>query len=166
MKCSFCPAEVPDGSEFCQSCGAHLSWRCAECSGRNPTPLLRCRQCGAARARLPQSPEILRSERKLVTILFADIRGSLELIRGHDPEQVSAILESQVDLMIQAVQTYEGTVSRVMGDGIMAMFGAPRATEHHAQRACLSALRIKETATQTVGTATGRQAMPAAFGLA
>ena len=93
----------------------------------------------------------MRSERKLVTILFADIRGSLELIHGHDPEQVSAMLESRVDLMIQAVQTFDGTVSRVMGDGIMAMFGAPRAAEHHALRACLSALRIRETAMQPTG---------------
>jgi class 3 adenylate cyclase len=125
MKCIFCPSDVPDGAEFCQTCGGRLSWRCSACEERNPTPLLRCRHCGAARERPSDATEALRSERKLVTILFADIRGSLELIRGHDPEHVSAILETRVDLMIQAVQTFDGTVSRVMGDGIMAMFGAP-----------------------------------------
>ncbi|HET7884209.1 MAG TPA: adenylate/guanylate cyclase domain-containing protein [Acetobacteraceae bacterium] len=151
MQCIFCPATVSDAADFCQACGGRLSWRCRECDQRNPTPYLRCRQCGAAREPSPAATEVVRSERKLVTILFADIRGSLELIHGHDPEQVSAILESRVDLMIQAVQTFDGTVSRVMGDGIMAMFGAPRAAEHHALRACLSALRIRETAMQPAG---------------
>ncbi len=152
MQCIFCPAIVPDDTDFCHACGGRLSWRCHGCGQRNPTPFLRCRQCGTAHEQPSHATEIMRSERKLVTVLFADIRGSLELIRGHDPEQVSAILESRVDLMIQAVQTFDGTVSRVMGDGIMAMFGAPRAAEHHALRACLSALRIRETATQPVRT--------------
>jgi class 3 adenylate cyclase/tetratricopeptide (TPR) repeat protein/ABC-type transport system involved in cytochrome c biogenesis ATPase subunit len=151
MQCIFCPAIVPDDTDFCHACGGRLSWRCHGCGQRNPTPFLRCRQCGTAHEQPSQVAEVMRSERKLVTVLFADIRGSLELIRGHDPEQVSAILESRVDLMIQAVQTFDGTVSRVMGDGIMAMFGAPRAAEHHALRACLSALKIRETATQLVG---------------
>ncbi|HET6197738.1 MAG TPA: adenylate/guanylate cyclase domain-containing protein, partial [Acetobacteraceae bacterium] len=151
MQCIFCPATVSDAADFCQACGGRLTWRCRDCDQRNPTPFLRCRQCGAAREASPAATEIVRSERKLVTILFADIRGSLELIHGHDPEQVSAMLESRVDLMIQAVQTFDGTVSRVMGDGIMAMFGAPRAAEHHALRACLSALRIRETAMQPTG---------------
>jgi class 3 adenylate cyclase len=135
MQCIFCPAIVPDDTDFCHACGGRLSWRCHGCGQRNPTPFLRCRQCGTAHEQPSQVAEVMRSERKLVTVLFADIRGSLELIRGHDPEQVSAILESRVDLMIQAVQTFDGTVSRVMGDGIMAMFGAPRAAEHHALRA-------------------------------
>jgi class 3 adenylate cyclase/tetratricopeptide (TPR) repeat protein len=151
MNCIFCPATVLEDADFCQACGGRLSWRCNDCGQRNPTPFLRCRQCGAQHDQHGSTREVVRSERKLVTILFADIRGSLELIRGHDPEQVTAILESRVDLMIQAVQTFDGTVSRVMGDGIMAMFGAPRAAEHHALRACLSALRIRETATQPIG---------------
>ena len=151
MNCIFCPATVLEDADFCQACGGRLSWRCNDCGQRNPTPFLRCRQCGAAHDQRGSTREVVHSERKLVTILFADIRGSLELIRGHDPEQVTAILESRVDLMIQAVQTFDGTVSRVMGDGIMAMFGAPRAAEHHALRACLSALRIRETATQPIG---------------
>jgi class 3 adenylate cyclase/tetratricopeptide (TPR) repeat protein len=110
-----------------------------------------------------QAGEPLRTERKLLTVLFADIGGSTELIRGHDPEQASAMLEASTDLMIQAVQTFDGTVSRVMGDGIMALFGAPRAVEHHAMRACLAALRIRETAMQS---ASARQAPAFRVGVA
>jgi class 3 adenylate cyclase/tetratricopeptide (TPR) repeat protein len=160
LKCIFCPAEAPDDAAFCPACGGRLGWRCTRCNERNATPFLRCRRCGAENPHRTQSPELLRSERKLLTVLFADIRGSLELIRGHDPEQASAMLEGSIELMIQAVQTFDGTVSRVMGDGIMALFGAPRATEHHALRACLSALRIRETAMQSA-TQRGSTAHPA-----
>lgn len=148
MKCIFCPADAPDGADFCPSCGGRLGWHCDRCGERNPSPYLRCRACGATNLYNLQVGEPLRTERKLLTVLFADIGGSTELIRGHDPEQASAILEASTDLMIQAVQTFDGTVSRVMGDGIMALFGAPRAVEHHAMRACLAALRIRETAMQ------------------
>ena len=76
MKCIFCPADVVEGADFCHACGGRLSWRCEQCGQRNPTPFLRCRQCGAAHEHRPATNEVLRSERKLVTILFADIRGS------------------------------------------------------------------------------------------
>ncbi len=81
-------------------------------------------------------------ERKQVTVLFADLRSSMELLAGRDPEQAGAILETVIELMTDAVHLYEGTVNQVMGDGIMALFGAPLAFEDHAVRACYAALSM------------------------
>jgi class 3 adenylate cyclase/tetratricopeptide (TPR) repeat protein len=81
-----------------------------------------------------------------VSVLFADITGSLALISGQDPESAQAIINPVLEQMIEAVHRYEGTVNRVMGDGIMAIFGAPLAHEDHAVRACLAALRIQDAA--------------------
>jgi class 3 adenylate cyclase/tetratricopeptide (TPR) repeat protein len=87
----------------------------------------------------------LRPERKFVTILFADVKGSLELIAGLDAEQADALLMHAIDKMVDAVHRFGGTVNRIAGDGIMAMFGAPAAEEHHAQQACHAALVILES---------------------
>ena len=75
-------------------------------------------------------------ERKQVTVLFADIKSSMELFADRDPEEAQKLFDPVLERMIEAVQTYEGTVNRVMGDGIMALFGAPVAHEDHAVRAC------------------------------
>jgi len=88
--------------------------------------------------------DALEGERKQVTVLFADIKGSTELIEGLDPEDAKALLEPAVRAMLSAVHRYEGTVCRVMGDGIMALFGAPIAHEDHAARACYAALTMQE----------------------
>jgi class 3 adenylate cyclase/tetratricopeptide (TPR) repeat protein len=90
------------------------------------------------------SREALEGERKQVTVLFADIKSSLELLAGRDPEEARGLLDPVLDLMMQAVHRYEGTVNQVMGDGIMALFGVPLAQEDHALRACCAALRIQE----------------------
>ena len=87
-------------------------------------------------------------ERKQVSVLFADITGSLELIYGRDPESAQAILNPVLEQMIEAVHYYEGTVNRLLGDGIMAIFGAPLAHEDHAVRACYAALMIQEFAAE------------------
>ena len=86
----------------------------------------------------------LEGERKHVTVLFADIRGSLELLDGRDPEEARALLDPALHTMMEAVHRYEGTVNQVLGDGIMALFGAPLAHEDHALRACYAALRMQE----------------------
>lgn len=86
---------------------------------------------------------LLTGERKHVTVLFADIRGSLEIVEGVDPEEASGILDGTIRAMMDAVHRYEGTVNKVMGDGIMALFGAPIAHEDHAVRACYAALAIQ-----------------------
>src|SRR5207245_7376267 len=86
----------------------------------------------------------LEGERKQVTVLFADIKGSTDLIAGLDPEEALTLLDPALRLMMQAVHRYEGTVNQVMGDGIMALFGAPLAHEDHAVRACYAALAMQE----------------------
>ncbi len=95
-------------------------------------------------ARILQSQSVIEGERKQVTVLFADIKGSLELIEDSDPEQVHKLLDSAIGAMMGAVHRYEGTVNKVLGDGIMALFGAPLAHEDHAVRACYAALAMQE----------------------
>ncbi len=93
--------------------------------------------------RILDAKAFLAGERKHVTVLFADIKGSLAIIEGTDPEEASRILDGAIRVMMDAVHRYEGTVNRVMGDGVMALFGAPIAHEDHAVRACYAALAIQ-----------------------
>ena len=91
------------------------------------------------------SRSALEGERKQVTVLFADLKGSMELLADRDPEEARKLLDPVLERMMEAVHRYEGTVNQVMGDGIMALFGAPLAHEDHAVRACYAALRMQET---------------------
>src|SRR5207253_6789704 len=90
------------------------------------------------------SKAALEGERKQVTVLFADLKGSMELLADRDPEEARKILDPVLQHMMEAVHRYEGTVNQVMGDGIMALFGAPLAQEDHAIRACYAALRLQD----------------------
>jgi class 3 adenylate cyclase/tetratricopeptide (TPR) repeat protein len=94
--------------------------------------------------RILNSKAALEGERKQVTILFADLKGSMELLADRDPEEARKLLDPVLEHMMEAVHRYEGTVNQVMGDGIMALFGAPVAHEDHAVRACYAALRMQE----------------------
>jgi class 3 adenylate cyclase/tetratricopeptide (TPR) repeat protein len=94
--------------------------------------------------RILASKAALQAERKQVTVLFADLKGSMQLLDGRDPEEAREVLDPLLELMMEAVHWYEGTVNQVMGDGIMALFGAPTALEDHALRACYAALRMHE----------------------
>src|SRR5262250_2124504 len=89
------------------------------------------------------SRSALEGERKQVTVLFADLKGSTELIRDLDPEDAQTLLDPALRHMMEAVHRFEGTVNQVLGDGIMALFGAPVAHEDHAVRACYAALAIQ-----------------------
>ena len=95
--------------------------------------------------RILTSRAALEGERKQVTVLFADLKGSMELVADRDPEEARALLDPVLEHMMEAVHRYEGTVNQVMGDGIMALFGAPLAHEDHAVRACYAALRMQES---------------------
>ena len=90
------------------------------------------------------SRSALEGERKQVTVLFADLKGSLELLADRDPEEARQLLDPVLEHMMAAVHRYEGTVNQVLGDGIMALFGAPLAHEDHAVRASYAALRMQE----------------------
>ena len=91
------------------------------------------------------SKSALEGERKQVTVLFADMKGSMELLADRDPEEARKFLDPVIEHMMEAVHHFEGTVNKVMGDGIMALFGAPLAHEDHAVRACYAALRMQES---------------------
>jgi class 3 adenylate cyclase/tetratricopeptide (TPR) repeat protein len=125
------------GQQICANCGAASALNARFCAACGTA--LGHRQAGPAQ---PSKTLRLHPERKFVTILFADLKGSLELIAGLDAEQADALLMRAINKMIDAVHRFGGTVNRIAGDGIMAMFGAPAAEEHHAQQACYAALAI------------------------
>ena len=165
MQCPGCQHESSATAKFCEHCGAPLSRRCTNCGTTLSARARFCPECGrsadapaavADRFPSPQSytPKhlaeriltsrtALEGERKQVTVLFADVKGSMELLVDRDPEEARAILDPVLDLMMEAVHRYEGTVNQVMGDGIMALFGAPLAHEDHAVRGCYAALRMQ-----------------------
>jgi class 3 adenylate cyclase/tetratricopeptide (TPR) repeat protein len=157
MSCPQCGQPIAPAARFCSHCGARQELRCPSCQERNAPASRFCSHCGevltagAAAAppkhladRILTSRGALEGERKHVTILFADLRGSMELLADRDPEEARKILDPVLERMIEAVHHYEGTVNQVMGDGIMALFGAPLAHEDHALRACYAALRMQE----------------------
>src|SRR5262249_51937237 len=167
MQCERCRAENRAGRRFCSKCGAPLALNCTACGFANEPWDEFCGGCGvvlgstsvpaAPRFTAPESytPQhlaekiltsraALEGERKHVTILFADLKGSMELLADRDPEEARKLLDPVLERMIHAVHRYEGTVNQVMGDGIMALFGAPIAQEDHAARACYAALRMQD----------------------
>src|SRR5712692_236269 len=158
MRCAKCGAENPAGKRFCGDCGAALANRCAQCGADNPPEKKFCGDCGTAlgaaplaspdRSAIRVNPETpldaLEGERKTVTALFADIKGSTELMEDLDPEEARAIIDPALKLMIEAVRRYDGYVVQSTGDGIFALFGAPLAHEDHPQRALYAALRMQE----------------------
>ena len=166
MRCGRCDRDNPAGAKFCNGCGARVAAACPACGHVNPPESRFCNECGAplspgAAPPAPQfaSPEAytpghlaqkilsssqaLAGERKLVTVLFADMKGSLELLADRDPEEARRLLDPVIERMMAAVHRFEGTVNQVMGDGIMALFGAPVAHEDHAVRACYAALDMQ-----------------------
>jgi class 3 adenylate cyclase/tetratricopeptide (TPR) repeat protein len=171
MKCPKCQAENREERKFCGECGRNLVLSCSQCGFQNLPGEKFCGECGqslkapgpvpteAPPAAQPQVPKFLAErilavrdsivgERKQVTVLFADIKGSMELIGDRDPEEARTLMESVLKLMMESVHQYEGTVNQVMGDGIMALFGAPLAQEDHALRGCYAALRMQNVIRQ------------------
>src|SRR5262245_40018400 len=114
---------------------------CPSCSAANPPTARFCMSCGSAL--MAADGHALDSGRKQVTVLFADIVDSTELIRDLDPEDAQALLDGAVRAMMDAVHRYGGTISQTRGDSILALFGAPVSQEDHAVRACYAALGIQ-----------------------
>ena len=139
--CAACRAELPGGARFCPGCGQPVAAAAAE-GPRNASPQQYTPRHLAER--ILSSRSALEGERKQVTVLFADLKGSMELLAERDPEEARKLLDPVLERMIEAVHRYEGTVNQVMGDGIMALFGAPLAHEDHAVRACYAALRMQD----------------------
>jgi class 3 adenylate cyclase/tetratricopeptide (TPR) repeat protein len=136
--CPRCAQATPDGARFCPACGGRLA---APDTGRFASP-------GAytpphLAQRILDARAALEGERKQVTVLFADIHGLIDVMADRDPEEIGPLVDRVRELMMEAVHRYEGTVNQVVGDGIMALFGAPLANEDHAVRACYAALRMQ-----------------------
>ena len=164
MQCPRCQNENLAGMKFCGECAAPLTSACPSCGAANLPENKFCGQCAAplrttsaAKSPAPDSytpkhlaekiltsKSALEGERKQVTVLFADLKGSMELLADRDPEEARKLLDPVLERMMEAVHRYEGTVNQVMGDGIMALFGAPVAHEDHAVRACYAALRMQD----------------------
>jgi len=168
MRCSKCGTESTTSRKFCAACGSPLSRSCPKCGAENAPTSAFCEDCGTALAAnaapaaasppqaaaapsnirvTPEQPDTSTApdgERKTVTALFADIKGSTELMQDLDPEEARAIVDPALHLMIEAVRRYDGYVVQSTGDGIFALFGAPVAHEDHPQRALYAGLRMQE----------------------
>src|SRR5215470_2481620 len=167
MQCPRCQHVNEAGAKFCENCASPLARTCSNC-GRPLSPVARfCPECAhpagsvtpGSSAQRFTSPDrytpkhlvdrillsrtALEGERKQVTVLFADLKSSMDLFSNRDPEEARTLLDPILERMMEAVHHYEGTVNQVLGDGIMAIFGAPLAHEDHAVRACYAALRLQ-----------------------
>src|SRR2546427_606403 len=180
MTCPRCQHSSPPGARFCEECATPLARMCSNCGAPLSATAKFCHACAhpvvtgiSGQSRSPESyipkhlaekilisRSAIEGERKQVTVLFADLKGSMELIANRDPEEARKLLERVVERMIEAVHRYEGTVNQVMGDGIMALFGAPLAHEDHATRACYAALRMQESVAQYAEGIFRSQGMP------
>ncbi|MBI3988378.1 MAG: AAA family ATPase [candidate division NC10 bacterium] len=166
MRCPACQHENSQAAKFCEECGTRLIRACSRC-GQEVSPRAKfCPECGQSLAEAPpagrfgsaqaytpkhlaekilQSKSALEGERKQVTVLFCDIVESSRLAERLDPEEMHQLMDRALRLMAEAVHRYEGTVNQFLGDGIMALFGAPVALEDHAFRAVQAAQAIRET---------------------
>ena len=165
MKCPRCQYDNPPASNFCLGCGARLGATCGGCGNDLPVGSRFCNKCGAPVSgesaepalfaspasytpkhlaeRILTSKSAVEGERKQVTVLFVDVSGFTSIASRLDPEEVHALMTRAFELMLAEVHRYEGTVNQFLGDGIMALFGAPIAHEDHAQRAVHAALGIR-----------------------
>ena len=170
MKCPACGQDNRDAARFCRGCGTTFGTRCSVCGSYSTAESKFCDNCGSpigsavARAaathdlnlplsstpghlfaRSPASLAATEGERKQVTVLCADVKGSTEQVADRDPEEARRLLDPVLERMMEAVHHYGGTVNQVMGDGIQSLFGAPLAFEDHAVRACYAALKIQRS---------------------
>ena len=167
MECPKCQFENPDEMQFCGKCGTKLESICPLCGFTNPAEFVFCGKCGRALGEPVETPPIdfnqpqsytpkyladkilttrsaIEGERKLVTVLFADVADFTAMSEKLDPEEVHQIMDGCFKILMDEIHKYEGTINQFTGDGVMALFGAPVAHEDHAQRACHAALSIQK----------------------
>lgn len=168
MKCPKCDFENREGVKFCESCGTEMKLTCPVCGAKIPLDRRFCGDCGHTLGRPPEVSSInysqpqsytpkhlaekilttrssIEGERKLVTVLFADVANYTAISEKLDPEEVHQIMDGCFRILVETIHKYEGTINQFTGDGVMALFGAPLACEDHAQRACHAALSIQTT---------------------
>ena len=175
MKCPQCQHENPTNAKFCMECGEKLEAVCPQCGAKLPPEARFCMECGtkltdevkaASDERLARLQRFMpkglvdkilstkgqiEGERKIVTVLFADIQGSSGITRKFDPEVVSAIISDYFRILGEVVYKYQGSIDRLMGDGMMAIFGAPVVHENDPQRAIFAALEMQEELQKKAG---------------
>ena len=167
MKCPKCQADNPENKKFCRDCGARLVSACPKCGSECLPSDAFCGECGGPLGQAkpvhpvdysrPQtytpkfladkiltSRQSIEGERKLVTVLFADVANYTAMSEKLDPEEVHQIMDGCFKILMDEIYRYEGTIDKFTGDGVMALFGAPIAHEDHAQRACYAALGIQK----------------------
>jgi class 3 adenylate cyclase/tetratricopeptide (TPR) repeat protein len=167
MKCPKCEHENPDDAKFCIECASPLEFHCPNCGALTPATGKFCKECAYDLSEQKETPPIdfnqpqsytpkfladkilnnrssIEGERKLVTVLFADVANYTSIAEKLDPEEVHQIMDGCFKMLMDKIHGYEGTVNQFTGDGVMALFGAPVAHEDHAQRACYAALSIQK----------------------
>ncbi|MEE9419668.1 MAG: adenylate/guanylate cyclase domain-containing protein [Desulfatiglandaceae bacterium] len=167
MKCPKCQAENPESKKFCRKCGKKLLLACPKCGAEILPDDDFCGDCGHNLRKPRETPPIdysqpqsytpkflvdkilttrssIEGERKLVTVLFADVANYTSISEKLDPEEVHQIMDGCFKILMDEIHKFEGTINQFTGDGVMALFGAPLAHEDHAQRACHAALSIQK----------------------
>jgi len=164
MNCPNCQAENPVEAKFCMNCGNPLELICSQCGKKNPPEAKFCINCGnsfskiaapvedpiqkhipkayAEKLEIARKSQTMIGERRVVTILFCDVKGSTSIAEKMDPEEWAEIINQAFEFLIAPIYKFEGTLARLMGDSILAFFGAPIAHEDDAQRAILAGLEI------------------------
>ena len=173
MLCPECRADNPFDASFCEQCGVRLGFSCPDCGAALGPDARFCKKCGTRITQsatgqsqplrreagpktdappvarhladtIRRSRSALKGERKQVTVLFADVKGSMEIAEQMDPEEWTAIMQRFFKILAEGVERFEGYVDKFTGDGIMALFGAPIAHEDHGRRACYAALHMRD----------------------
>src|SRR5512136_124975 len=171
MKCPKCQFDNREGVKFCEECRAELELVCPQCGANISLSRRFCGECGYDLTDLKAPPTIdysrpqsytpkflaekirtsrssIEGERKVLTVLFADVANYTSISEKLDPEEVHQIMNGCFKVLMQGIHRYEGTIDKFTGDGVMALFGAPVAHEYHAQRACYAALGIQKALEQ------------------
>ncbi len=167
MKCPKCQTENPEEAKFCIGCATMMEFHCPNCGAVTPATGKFCMECAHELTPSEKAPPVdynqpqsytpkfladkilttrssIEGERKLVTVLFADVANYTAISEKLDPEEVHQIMDGCFKILMDEIHKYEGTINQFTGDGVMALFGAPVAHEDHAQRACYAALSIQK----------------------
>src|SRR6266566_3833769 len=141
LRCPSCGHANRAAAKFCEECGTRLG---SAAASTEPPRAPRDYTPGHLAEKILGSRAALEGERKQVTVLFADVKGSMDLAEQLDPEEWHRLLDRFFQLLAEGVHRFEGTVNQYTGDGVMALFGAPIAHEDHARRACYAALHLRD----------------------